>query len=713
MEENYSFRRELLEVHHPNIRNEAYRPDGNMEGIDRSWIIAIPARCGRVLLNAALDLQQYLLISQNVSVAVVRMEAGEAPPVHSISVMVGGEQGDSASVPGAYRLVCEDGRVTVSGFDERGCAQGCYRIEDQMNEIRAPYLKRGAAVCSPEFSPRMTHSGYGLDLYPDAHLSAIAHAGMDAILVFAKGVDQTPNGYLDFNELIWRAAGYGLDVYAYIYFESGCHPDDAEAFSCYDKTYGELFRRCPGLKGMVLVGESVEFPSKDPRVSKLKYYDNRVEGVYTGKPTAGWFPCSDYHRWVRLLQEVVTRQKPDADIVFWTYNWGYAPEADRLKLIDALPSGISLMVTFEMFETREVDGLRMSTVDYTLSYAGPSAYFVSEAERAKARGIRLYTQANSGGLTWDFGVIPYEPCPMQWAARYEAMLQAKDRYGLCGVMESHHYGFWPSFISRIEKRMFTSPRASSGEALRAEAAALYGAENLELALKAWGYLSEAICYYVSTNEDQYGPFRVGPAYPMVFRSDVQIPTVPYAMFGGNKICFTEYASDALYQITSHTMGSTGMIQQRLPLEIRTLKKMRTFLRKGRSGLEELRNRLTGLQRSDCSRQIRIVRFMENSVTTAIHVKQWNQCKWRIRSEEDGGVLVELMERMIAVGQAEIANAEDTIPLAEADSRLGWEPSMEYIADAAHLRWKIRQTRQVIEEEIPRYIQSVTGRENGN
>lgn len=64
-----------------------------MEGIDRSWIIAIPARCGRVLLNAALDLQQYLLISQNVSVAVVRMEAGEAPPVHSISVMVGGEQG--------------------------------------------------------------------------------------------------------------------------------------------------------------------------------------------------------------------------------------------------------------------------------------------------------------------------------------------------------------------------------------------------------------------------------------------------------------------------------------------------------------------------------------------------------------------------------------------------------------------------------------------
>ena len=58
--------------------------------------------------------------------------------------------------------------------------------------------------------------------------------------------------------------------------------------------------------------------------------------------------------------------------------------------------------------------------------------------------------------------------------------------------------------------------------------------------------------------------------------------------------------------------------------------------------------------------------------------------------------------MTALAQAEIANAEATIPIVEADSRLGWEPSMEYIGDAAHLRWKIRQVTQVIETELRAY-----------
>ena len=52
-------------------------------------------------------------------------------------------------------------------------------------------------------------------------------------------------------------------------------------------------------------------------------------------------------------------------------------------------------------------------------------------------------------------------------------------------------------------------------------------------------------------------------------------------------------------------------------------------------------------------------------------------------------------------EAEIQNAQQTIPLVEADSRLGWEPSMEYIGSVYHLNWKIRQVRQVLDTEIPR------------
>ena len=66
----------------------------------------------------------------------------------------------------------------------------------------------------------------------------------------------------------------------------------------------------------------------------------------------------------------------------------------------------------------------------------------------------------------------------------------------------------------------------------------------------------------------------------------------------------------------------------------------------------------------------------------------------------------LLEEMIEIGKKEIENAEQTIPFVEADSRLGWEPSMEYIGDARHIRWKIRQVSQVIEQELPEYLRII-------
>ena len=50
-----------------------------------------------------------------------------------------------------------------------------------------------------------------------------------------------------------------------------------------------------------------------------------------------------------------------------------------------------------------------------------------------------------------------------------------------------------------------------------------------------------------------------------------------------------------------------------------------------------------------------------------------------------------------IAREEIANAEDTIPAVECDSRLGWEPSMEYVCDRHHLEWKIRQVNSTLAE----------------
>ena len=699
MQKNYDFRQELLQIHRTNILSEDYTPEPGMLHIDSDFTIVFLQDCDEVILTAVKDLQDYLFTSMGCSVALRRIAVPDAAPEKSILVATAGQLGISfpgENIPASYEIKVAANSVTICGIDGRGCAQGCYALEDRMNEIRAPYLKSGKTCYAPAFSPRMVHSGYGQEQYPDQHLSAIAHAGMDAILVFVKDVDLTQVGYLDFNNLIRQAAKYGLDVYAYSKITSDMHPDAPGAFDYYNGTYGKLFAHCPGFKGVVLVGESVEFPSKDPRVSPFKYYNNTIDGLPTGKPTAGWFPCVDYPQWLSMLQKVIYPHRPDADIVLWSYNWGKCAEVDRLALIDNLPEGISLMATFEMFNVREMDGFKSRAADYTISFPEAGPYFLSEAKRAKERGIRLYTQANSAGLTWDYGVIPYDPFPHLWVRRYRSMLEAREKYNLCGVMESHHYGFWPSFISQIEKLMFTLPGMTGEAAIRTAAEQLYGPACLEDALEAWSLLSQAHTYYPCANEDQYGPFRIGPAYPFVLGRQVSIPTVPHAIHGGNKITHTDYA------LSNGAQLDIGFRQTRIDGEIRSLARMRQLQQQARTCLETVCLRLQGTRKEDCLRLCNMIRFMENTATTAIHAKQWAKLRWQFPTLTEKQALHSWVQQMTALAEAEIQNAENTIPLVEADSRLGWEPSMEYIGDARHIRWKIRQTTQVIDNELKLY-----------
>ena len=119
-----------------------------------------------------------------------------------------------------------------------------------------------------------------------------------------------------------------------------------------------------------------------------------------------------------------------------------------------------------MFHHYELDGIVEECADYTVSFEGPGEYFKTEAEAAKEAGVKLHSMTNTGGLTWDFGVIPYEPFPYQWIKRYKEMEKAHDTWGLQGLMECHHYGIFPSFISKLSKWAFSEPRVNHEEILK-------------------------------------------------------------------------------------------------------------------------------------------------------------------------------------------------------------------------------------------------------
>lgn len=699
-EKNYEFRKRLLEVHNTNVRDFNVLPQTGEVEVTEEWEIVISENADRVILTAAKDLQDYFFTSMDMSLRLVRsaniLEEAEngVNKIVYITKETATELGEALDTPRSYRFIATEDRIVLCGYDDRGAGQASYYLEDLMNFKHAPIVEIGEVSRKPHFSPRMVHSGYGLDMFPDAHLSKIAHAGMDAILVFTKDVDITPQGYLDFNELIYRAAAYGIDVYAYSYLKSLKHPEAPDAEEYYDGTYGRVFEKCPGLKGIVMVGESVEFPSKDPHTTGRLRLDAPKDGLPSGKPSPGWWPCQDYPQWLNLIKKVIRKHKEDADIVFWTYNWGYVDKEYRVELLKNIPTDVTLLVTFEMFEQIKTGNVTSTCVDYTLFFEGPGKYFISEAEIAHERGIKLYTMSNTGGLTWDIGVIPYEPTPYQWMRRHKGLHEAREKWGLSGLMESHHFGWWPSFVSELTKWSYWTPSPSSDEVLRMIAERDFGSENVDTVIDAWKAWSEGIRNYVSTNEDQYGPFRIGPSYPLVFRRDVKIPTVPYAMFGGNYICNTNYASA--------DNGRSSLSQFRLPVEIERLEKMREYFQEGTELLESTFEGLPENRKLNAFYMINLGKFIVNCITTAINVKKWYSIKRKIFLETDEAKIVEYIDRMIEIGLEEIKNAEATIPLVQADSRLGWEPSMEYQTDEAHLRWKIKQVKLTIEGELPHY-----------
>ena len=98
----------------------------------------------------------------------------------------------------------------------------------------------------------------------------------------------------------------------------------------------------------------------------------------------------------------------------------------------------------------------------------------------------------------------------------------------------------------------------------------------------------------------------------------------------------------------------------------------------------------------------IGKFIANAARTAVHMKQWKLYRDQIL-ETQGQQRNQMVTDMIELIHCEIENARNTIALVEFDSRVGFEPSMEYMCDREHLEIKIAQCEKVINNELPKYF----------
>ena len=594
--------------------------------------------------------------------------------------------------------VNEDG-IFIYAYDDRGAAQAIYDLEDWMTSKKQPYIDKGISKNKPLFSPRMVHSAYGVNIYPEGYIQKLAKDGIDAIIVTLTGINQGIRGPVEVNEIIDLAEEYGIDVYMYCCASLFHSPDAEDAEEKYYSAYGEPFKAHNKLKGIILVGESVPFPSKDERTTGEPWWEwLNSDGFPKPKPGPGFWPCSDYPQWLDLVKKVVRKEREDAEIIFWTYNWGWAPEDARVELLENIPTDVTLLVTFDMFENLPTNyGITERVADYSIAFVGPGKYFTSEAEVAKRRGIKLYTQANAGGRTWDFGCLTFEPFPQQWQERYKALRECQEKYGLIGIMETHHYGFWPSFITKIEKKSYEYIRQSDEEILR-QTIDEFSNGATDVCIQAFDYWSQAIRLYMPTEEEQGSAMRVGPAFPLMLNVFPKPPrslnVVPW-----HDDFMVEYCQPS--PMLTGPKGKFTLHSRRIRIEINILKDINILLRKGISLLKDIKGKS-----KEIIRLINMAEYMVCCFTTDIHVKQMYIYRHRLFITSSQTQLRNIIEGIKKVAKAEIENSEKCLKCVDQDSALGFEPCMGYAGDRIHIEWKIRQVNHMLNYELPIYENAI-------
>lgn len=683
----YAFRSRLTTVHRADRRDMSLKPEpGEFTFADGAQIF-VPSNAPALVRRAAADFVDYLVVSMRVNASVREHGSVQRPglrPGVSISMR-------DMERPG-YEVSVGDGGVNVSATDERMAAQALYHLEDLMNLRRGPFLRKGNARRFPRFRHRFTFSGFGNDIFPDAHLSQIAHHGFTGIEVWLGDYDVPSQGVRqDVNDLIDRAEKFGLDVHFQPRNRAFVHPSDPRADEMYEAAYGNFTRYYPKARSVFFCGEVCEFPSRDPRCNGGDHRNKKPADAEKGLPYPGWFPCSDWADWVGAVMPKLRRHNPDCRFVFSTYNWGFQDEKARADLIASLPKGVTLVPTFEMFESHvKRNGLVSPVADYTLSFPGPGRYFATEAAQAKLLGIELWSNCNSAGLSWDFGNIPYQPAPWQWKKRWDALKAANEKWNLSGLRENHEYGWSPSFIAELEKECMTDGGMDFDVHVRAIAARDYGEENADEALRAWRLWSRAAADYVPSDENQYGPCRIGPAYPFnFFGEDMQrgwappadFPIEPGAVF---RICHFDFAKP----IGGLGTAAVGLEGEQAQKEIELFESQAADYRAGAEAFRRIAASLPDGRRDEAVRMAALGEYLMHTCQTVVNLKR-GRIAWRNGDRAE-------VERLAC---AEYANAKAALAVVDADSRLGWLASSGYTGGRAQIEWKLRRMRRLYGESV--------------
>ena len=292
-------------------------------------------------------------------------------------------------------------------------------------------------------------------VYTDRELAGIAKSGFNAIWVhgllrnivksevFPEFGKYSARHQKNMNELIVRAAKYGIKVFIYMQPPRAIWEGDAfwkkhagiggciEESPAHDESIiklrslctstdkvrkylknssAELAKKLPGLGGVILITAS-EYPShcwaRRGRICDAMghYHDFKA----TDCPRcAKRKPGEIVNEIIQNVRDGIKSVDKAVEVIAWNWSWNAYEQDPSPEIIKNLPEDVIYMADFERGSKKKILGKDHPIDEYSLSFSGPSERFSKSTTCAKKAGLGIMTKLQFG-TTHELATVPNIP----------------------------------------------------------------------------------------------------------------------------------------------------------------------------------------------------------------------------------------------------------------------------------------------------------------
>jgi len=726
--------------------------NGEIE-IDQTWSIESTLSEGPSR-TAGDDLADFLRGAMDVELARAEDDRSANVIVLAVDASLGDEE--------THRITVSADRVEVAGGGPRGVLHGVFRLEDLLRRRRAPFLADGFAetrkplfesrihrsCMSPFYAEETTgyreypyaqpeehtlvrgwlHEDASVDaFYHDRILLNLARHGFNGVWlrgclrqlakveVFPEFGDNAEVILQRLDALGRRARGFGIDLFLYMQEPHGfmpgdpfwkAHPDCRGAADKYTRVHALctsvpkvktflregtrfVFERVSSLKGLILITAS-EFQT---------HCYSRFPTVEAGEDISQFFneegPCPRciQRQPQEVVAEIVTlmadgarQARPDADVIAWNWGWQMYEKDPQAGVLERLASDIHVMGSYEIGEPTHALDIDYVNEEYSIRLAGPSVRFKGMSDYHKARGGRVYAKLQIG-TTHEDPTVPCLPLMQKIAQKYRSLREG----GVSGLMTCWNFANMPSRVTELAGLLSWDPQPEDLDDELLRLAQRDFGEAADAVVEAWGIFSRAWEDFPGSIPVMYfGPIGRGPAWHFHLEKVDREMTYSWLILkdiNGDSLDWTEpFGPEAT---------------------IKCLEAQLDEWRRGEARMAESPAPAANDQKVNLDLELGLARIIGCQLTTAVHVGRFLLARNRMYETDDGTEKGRLLDELAAILQQEKTNSLASLPLVDADSRLGFHgEAYGYMFNRELIEKKLEALEETLTVKLPALRQSL-------